>query len=64
MTTGLDIVRTATTWLELHGENAIPDARRMAAEMRARGDLDGADTWLRIIVAIEELERHALKRPS
>jgi hypothetical protein len=29
-----------------------PEARRMAAKMRRKGDLDGADTWVNIIVAI------------
>jgi hypothetical protein len=42
-------------WLELHGDAAIPEARRMAASMRERGDLDSADTWLRIIVALDEM---------
>jgi hypothetical protein len=29
--------------------------RSMVEQMRRRGDKDGADTWLRIIVAIGEL---------
>jgi len=44
-------------WLELHGDNAIAEARRLALEMPGRGDLDGADSWLKIIVAIEEMQR-------
>ena len=34
---------------------AVPEARKLAADMRPRGDLDSADTWLRIIVALGEL---------
>jgi hypothetical protein len=32
-------------------------ARDMVRTMRERGDNDGADTWLRIIVAIETIRR-------
>jgi hypothetical protein len=45
-------------WLELHGEDAIAEARRMAQDMQAKGDRSGADTWLQIIIAIEELQRN------
>jgi len=33
---------------------ATAKARKMVEEMRRKGDYDGADTWLRIIVAIGE----------
>jgi hypothetical protein len=62
MTVDLGIIHSATMWLELHGDNAIPEARRTTAEMRRKGDLGGADTWLQIIVAIGEL-RNAHVRP-
>ena len=55
MSTDLNILHSAGLWLELHGDAAIPEARKMAASMRERGDLDSADTWLRIIVALDEL---------
>ena len=55
MSTDIDIHHTAGLWLEPHGDSAIPEARKMAASMRERGDLDSADTWLRIIVALDEL---------
>jgi hypothetical protein len=64
MTTDLGIIHSASIWLELHGENAIAETRRMAAEMQAKGDQEGADTWLQIIVAIGELQRNAAGRPS
>jgi hypothetical protein len=62
MTADLGITHSATLWLELHFENAIPEARRMATEMHSRGNLDGADTWLKVIVALEDL-RNASNHP-
>jgi hypothetical protein len=38
---------------------AAERARKMAEIMRSKGDNDGADTWLRIIVAIGELGQPA-----
>jgi hypothetical protein len=32
--------------------------------MRAKGDIEGADTWLQIIVAIGEMQRSTEGRPS
>jgi hypothetical protein len=52
MTTDLSVIHSATLWLERHGDNAIPEARRMATELRGKDGLDGADTWLKIIVAL------------
>ena len=37
------------------GEHATAKAREMVEEMRRKGDAEGADTWLRIIVAIGAL---------
>ena len=51
----LDIARAAHQWLALHRENATAKAREMVEQMRRKGDKDGADTWLRIIVAIGTL---------
>jgi hypothetical protein len=51
----LDIHRSAHQWLSLHRENATAKAREMVEAMRKKGDNDGADTWLRIIVAIGTL---------
>jgi hypothetical protein len=50
-----DISRAAETFIQLHGDEATAKAREMVERMRRRGDNDGADTWLRIIVAIGEL---------
>ena len=51
----LDIARSAHQWIALHRENATAKAREMVEAMRKKGDKDGADTWLRIIVAITTL---------
>jgi hypothetical protein len=51
----LDIARSAHPFIELHGDEATAKAREMVEQMRRKGDNDGADTWLRIIVAIGEL---------
>lgn len=48
----LDIARSAHQWIQLHGDEAVAKARGMVEAMRQRGDAAGADTWLRIIVAI------------
>ena len=53
----LDIFRSANMYLELHGEEAIAKARDMVRAMKESGDNDSADTWLRIIVAIETSQR-------
>ncbi|HEV2547845.1 MAG TPA: hypothetical protein VGU20_10935 [Stellaceae bacterium] len=51
----LDIHRTAHLFSQLHGDEATVKAREMVERMRMGGDNDGADTWLRIIVALGEL---------
>lgn len=51
----LDIHRTALLFIQLHGDEATAKAREMVEQMRRKSDHDGADTWLRIIVAIGEL---------
>ena len=49
----LDIARAAHLCIQQHGDQATAHARSMVATMRRKGDVEGADTWLRIIVAIE-----------
>jgi hypothetical protein len=48
------ITRTAHLWIQQHGDEATARARARVEEMRRRGDTKGADTWLRIIVAIRD----------
>jgi hypothetical protein len=51
----LDIHRAAHQWIAQHGDEATAKAREMVEQMRAKGDAEGADTWLRIVVAIGTL---------
>jgi hypothetical protein len=52
-----DILRAARLHLERHGDEAVAKARDMVRNLKERGDNEAADTWLRIIVAIEVLQR-------
>ena len=47
-----DIQRLAHLFTQLDGEYAIVKARNMVEEMRRKGDREGADKWLRIIVTM------------
>jgi hypothetical protein len=51
----LDIHRSAHQWIARHGDAAVAKAREMVEQLRQRGDTEGADTWLRIIIAIGTL---------
>jgi hypothetical protein len=51
----LDIARSAHICIQQHGDDAIAKAREKVEELRRKGDTAGADTRLRIIVAITEL---------
>ncbi len=51
----LDIVRTAHFWIQRRGDEAMAKARAKVDELRAKGDNEGADVWLRIIIAIGTL---------
>ena len=54
-TSDFDIELAARRWMQQHGDEAMAKAREMVDDMRRKGDADGADTWLRIIVAIGDL---------
>jgi hypothetical protein len=54
-TSELDITRTAHLWIQQHGDSATAKARKKVDEMRRKGDVDGADVWLHIVVAIGTL---------
>ena len=49
------IHRCANRIIQLCGSRATARAREIVEEMRRKGDHEGIDTWLRIIVAIGEL---------
>jgi len=57
----LDILRAAHLHLERYGDQAVAKAREMVRTLKERGDNDGADTWLRIIVAIKTMRSGALR---
>ena len=44
-----------TSWVQRHGDYAAVKAREMVEQMRKKDDEDGANVWLRIIVAIGKL---------
>ena len=50
-----DIQRTAYLFVRFHGDAAEERARMIAERMHSKGDHEGADTWLRIRVAIGDL---------
>ena len=53
----LDIFRSASLHLDRHGDEAVSEGREMVRTMKRRDDHDGADTWLRVIVALEAMQR-------
>ncbi len=46
----LDIHRSVHLWIQQHRDQAIAKAREMVEQMRRKGDVEGADTRLRIII--------------
>ena len=50
-----DIHQLAHFFIRVHHDKATAKAREMVEQMRRKGDHEGADQWLRIIVAIGEL---------
>ena len=60
----LEIFQTANLWADRHGAAAIREARKMAAGFQQAGDRDGADVWLRIIIAIETLRAEQSALPN
>ena len=52
-----DIHRAARLHLKRHGDEAVAKARDLVRNLKKGGDNEAADTWLRIIVAIEVLQR-------
>jgi hypothetical protein len=46
-------LRAAHRHLDRYGDEAVAKAREMVRTLKDHGDNDGADTWLRMIVALE-----------
>ena len=53
----LDALRCAKLLLDRHGRDAALHAAMRADELDAVGDDDGRRAWMRILAAIDELER-------
>jgi hypothetical protein len=53
----LDIWRAAALMVKRHGNAAGLEAARRADELLAQGDTEGQAVWLRIVRAIQELQR-------
>ncbi len=62
MTTDLDIYRSAKLLIDQHGEDAPTFAAMQADKRAGAGDMDGRAVWLRVVRAIEELQRPRLRR--
>jgi len=58
-----DMVRAARAWMSQHGDAAIPKARAMLEKMVTLGDVDRADFWVQLIMAISELDAAPTQRP-
>ncbi len=57
MVDDLDIYHSAKLLIDQHGEDATTHAAMQADRLLAAGDLDGKRVWLRIMKAVEELQR-------
>ncbi len=57
MTSDLDIYRSAKLLIDQHGEDAATEAAMRADKMLAADDMDGKRVWVRIMKAVEELQR-------
>ena len=53
----LDIYRSAKLLVDQHGEDAATEAAMRADNMLAAGDMNGKQVWVRIMKAVEELQR-------
>ncbi len=57
MASNIDIYRSAKLLIDQHGEDAGLEAAMRADAMLEKGNMDGKRVWLRIIAAIEEMQR-------
>ena len=57
VTSDLDIYRSAKLLIDQHGEDAAIHAAMQADKLAEAGDMEGRRVWLRVIKAIEELQR-------
>ncbi len=62
MTSDLDIYRSAKLLIDQHGEDAPIFAAIEADACSETGDIEGRRVWLRVIRAIQELQRTRPRR--
>ncbi len=62
MVSDLDIYRSAKLLVDQHGEDAGLEAAMRADKVLAAGDMNGKWAWIRILKAIEELQRQERQR--
>ena len=62
MVDDLDVDRSAKLLIDQHGEDASGFAAKQADKQAEAGDMDGQAVWLRVLGAIEELQRLRPKR--
>ena len=53
----IDIWRTAWLMVKRYGEDASTECAMRADELGNEGDTKGAATWLRIVQAVDEMQR-------
>ncbi len=53
----IDIYRSAKLLIDQHGDSAATEAAMRADEFLDQGNMDGKRVWMRIMQAIEELQR-------
>lgn len=53
----IDIWRTATLLMRLHGDGATFNAAQRADALYEKGDFKGVEVWVAVVHAIEQLER-------
>ena len=58
----LDIYRSAKLLIKQHGEDAARHAAKRADTLLEAGDMEGRRVWLRVLKAVEVLERTQPKR--
>ena len=56
MTSALDIYRSAKLLIDQHSVKAASHAAKNADKCLERNDFDGREVWMRVIVAINELQ--------
>ena len=57
MVSDLDIYRSAKFLIDQQGEDAAIEAAMRADKLLAAGNMDGKRAWVRIMKAVEELQR-------